>query len=246
MPNAAIVIPARYTSSRYPGKPLVEIEGRPMILHVWERCCQATSPEQVFIATDDDRIAEAGRAGGAQVVMTPDDCLTGTDRVYHAAKQIEAETFINVQGDEPLIRPEDICAVLARAEAEPERIFNAMCAIADEREYRSPTVPKLVTRLDGRLLYMSRGPIPARKDGVFAWSHKQVCIYAFPRAALAAFAERGGKTPHEQVEDIEILRFLEMGHEVQMVEVSTSSVAVDTPEDLVRVRELFRERAAAK
>ncbi len=236
-----VVIPARYRSTRFPGKPLADINGRPMILHVWDRCVEAVGRERVCIATDDERIREVCVNGGAQVVMTPDTCFTGTDRVFETARQLEADIYINVQGDEPLIAPEDLLAVIEAARRYPGEVINAMCPILAEEDFRSLTVPKVVARPDGRLLYMSRAAIPGSKDCGFHGAMKQVCIYAFPRPALEAFAEVVSRTALEGVEDIEILRFLELGFEVRMIKVSESSVAVDTPGDLERVRKLMKK-----
>jgi len=236
----AVVIPARYKSSRFEGKPLAMIDGTPMIVRVWQRCAAAVPADDVYVATDDDRIADVCRRAGIRVLMTPDDCLTGTDRVYHAARQVAADTYINVQGDEPLINPSDILTVLAAAREGGDTVVNAMCPIAEERDFRSTTVPKVVARPDGRLMYMSRAPIPTDKAQGFVTAMKQVCIYAFTAEALGAFASAGRKTPLEAIEDIEILRFLELGYEVRMVEVSGASIAVDVPEDVARVEEVLR------
>jgi len=237
----AVVIPARYQSSRFPGKPLVDLCGKPMIVRVWERCVAAVPAADVYVATDDERIRAACVAQGIQVVMTPDDCLTGTDRVYWASRQIDADVLINVQGDEPLLDAGDILAVIEAARRHPGEVINAMCPIAEERDFRSTTVPKVVARPDGRLLYMSRAAIPTDKTHAFRTAQKQVCIYAFSRDSLAAFTSIKAKTPLEQIEDIEILRFLELGYEVRMIAVSDSSVAVDTPEDAERVRTLIKD-----
>lgn len=238
-----IIIPARYQSSRFPGKPLAMIAGISLIRRVWDRCAMALPPAQVYVATDDTTIAAHCREQGIQVLMTSDTCLTGTDRVFEASTQVEADLFINVQGDEPLIAPADIAAVIAAALARPGQVVNAMCEIASEDDFRSPTVPKVVARPDGRLLYMSRGAIPTAKALAFVAARKQVCIYAFPKAALAAFAGRRAKTELEAIEDIEILRFLELGFEVQMVEVSTASIAVDVPSDIERVEQALHAGA---
>ncbi len=230
-----IVIPARYRSSRFEGKPLVSLRGRPMIARVWDRCIGALPECQVYVATDDNRIAEVCRGEGIQVLMTGDDCLTGTDRVHQAALQVPADIYINVQGDEPLIRPDDITRVIEAAADRPGHVLNAMCPLVEESDFRSTTVPKVVARPDGKLLYMSRAPIPTDKEHAFRGAMKQVCIYAFPRAALDAFATAGRKTPLEAIEDIEILRFLELGYDVDMIEVSGASIAVDVPADVERV-----------
>jgi 3-deoxy-manno-octulosonate cytidylyltransferase (CMP-KDO synthetase) len=236
----ALLIPARYQSSRFPGKPLARILGKEMILRVWEKCIQAVDRSLVWVATDDDRIIDFCKQAGIQVIQTGSDCLTGTDRVYEAIKDHDLDFVINVQGDEPLIDPNDIVMVIDAANDNPGSIINAMCPINDEKDFLSRTVPKVVCRKDGRLLYMSRAPIPITKSGTFSGAQKQVCIYSFPVDALEAFYSAPGKTPLEQIEDIEILRFLEMGFEVKMISVSGSSIAVDTPEDLERVEAYLR------
>ncbi|ATH82694.1 3-deoxy-manno-octulosonate cytidylyltransferase [Ectopseudomonas mendocina] len=233
--EALIIIPARYASSRYPGKPLVDIAGKTLLQRVWERCVPVLGKEGVVVATDDQRIVEHCQAIGARWVMTPSTCLTGTDRLAAASLQLQADIYINVQGDEPLIQPEDIQRVIDLAAKHPGQVLNAYCAIKEEQDYLSRNVPKVVKRPDGRLLYMSRAPIPGTKGAEFVRADKQVCIYAFPPEALQAYAARTEKTPLEQLEDIEILRFLELGYEVRMVEVSGSSIAVDAPEDVARV-----------
>lgn len=239
----AIVIPARFASSRFPGKPLADIHGKPMIRHVWERCVQASGTENVFVATDDARIREACAAFGAQVVMTGSDCLTGTDRVAEAAQQIPHAFLVNVQGDEPLLDPADILRVAeAYRDSGGGMVVNAMTRIRDESEYWSRNVPKVVSASDGRLLYMSRAGIPANKAGSFEIGWKQVCIYCFSRAQLVRFAAVKQKGPVEAVEDIEILRFLDLGIGVRMVELENASIAVDTPEDLQRVVDALAAR----
>jgi 3-deoxy-manno-octulosonate cytidylyltransferase (CMP-KDO synthetase) len=231
----AVVIPARYQSSRFPGKPLADILGAPMIRHVWERCCLAVDTSLVYIATDSDKIREVAEGFGAQVIMTSSTCLTGTDRLAEANKQLNCDFIINVQGDEPLINPEDIKTVINEYEKAPSTIINAMCRLKDEQEFRSFTVPKVVTSKSGNLLYMSRSPIPVTKSNHFHSGYKQVCIYAFSKEHLKFFASHQEKTQIEAIEDIEILRFLENDIPVKMIEVATSSIAVDVPEDLERV-----------
>jgi 3-deoxy-manno-octulosonate cytidylyltransferase (CMP-KDO synthetase) len=238
-----IIIPARFKSSRFPGKPLVNLCGKSMIHRVWERCCLALPKELVYVATDDLNISDHCKAFGIQVIMTPSCCLTGTDRVYEASKKVEADIYINVQGDEPLIDPNDIKQVIETSNRYPDNIVNAMCAIASEHDFYSSTVPKVVTRPDGRLLYMSRAAIPTNKKLEFTSAKKQVCIYAFPKASLEKFNSVESKTPLEEIEDIEILRFLELGYEVNMIEVSASSVAIDIPADVTRVEVIINEQS---
>jgi len=243
MIDKAIIIPARYQSSRFPGKPLVDILGMSMINRVWEKCIKVLQKEFVFVATDSDKIIEHCKNNNIQVVMTSRDCLTGTDRVYEASKKLNIRTVINVQGDEPLVDPKDIYAVIDAAEKYPNNIINAMCPIIDEQDYRSATIPKVVFRPDGRLLYMSRSTIPTDKENNFINAWKQVCIYAFPLEALEKFSKIDNKTELENIEDIEILRFLELGYDVNMIKVSSSSIAVDVPEDVNRVAEAIRARS---
>ncbi|EKO3387385.1 3-deoxy-manno-octulosonate cytidylyltransferase [Vibrio fluvialis] len=227
----AVVIPARYESSRFPGKPLVDICGKPMIQHVWERCCLAVGLEKVFVATDDVRIQKAVLEFGGRVIMTSSNCLTGTDRLAEANIQLDYDFIVNVQGDEPLIEPSDINTIIC-AFLETGNVINAMCPIVSEAEFRSLTVPKVVFSQSQKLLYMSRAGIPLTKSGEYKFGYKQVCIYAFSREQLAFFYSNKSKTRFEQIEDIEILRFIESGYTVDMVEVSSGSIAVDVPSDL--------------
>lgn len=231
----AVVIPARYQSSRFPGKPLVEILGKSMIQRVWERCCEAVGQECVYVATDSEKIQSHCETFAAQVIMTSSDCLTGTDRLAEANQLLDCDFIINVQGDEPLINPNDIRSVISTYEQQPGTVINAMCAIKTEDEFRSFTVPKVTASQSGNLLYMSRSAIPVTKTNGFVFGFKQVCIYAFSKEHLQFFASHQQKTPIEEVEDIEILRFLENDIPVQMIEVASSSIAVDVPSDVDKV-----------
>lgn len=231
----AVLIPARYESSRFPGKPLVDLAGKPMIQRVWEICADAVGAEHAFVATDDDRIAKACQDFGTTALMTSSACLTGTDRIAEAAAQIDYDFVVNVQGDEPLIRPEDIHVVADAFRRSKSAVVNAMAPIHDEAEWRSPNVPKVIATSDGRLQYMSRAPIPANKQNRFVKGWKQVCIYAFGPEHLRRFAACDEKAPIEAIEDIEILRFQELDIPVRMVELDGASLAVDTPEDVEKV-----------
>jgi len=241
--NPVIIIPARYQSSRFPGKPLIDLCGKPMIVRVWERCIKALAEDQVFVATDDQRIIDCCGQYGIKTLLTSSDCLTGTDRVHEAAQQISADLIINVQGDEPLLDPQDVVDVLKAAEENPGKVINAMCPIANEVDFFSANVPKVVCRPDGRLLYMSRGAIPINKSLQFVKAMKQVCIYAFPQTALDDFAKQTQKTALEKIEDIEIVRFFELRYDVQMIEVSASSVAIDDPADVERVEKILKNES---
>ncbi len=242
LPNYAVIIPARFESTRLPGKPLINLLGVPMVVRTYRQCIQACPPERVYVATDDLRIEAACRAHGINVLMTSSDCLTGTDRVAECADQLTADVFINVQGDEPVFNPEDLTRFLGCLSSHPGEILNGFCVIDSEAMYHSSSTPKVVMRPDGRLLYMSRAPIPGNKSHSFACAWRQVCVYAFPRRALEDFASHPAKTPLENLEDIEILRFLELGWDVRMIELSAQSVAVDNPEDVARAEAVIRER----
>ncbi|PJI46510.1 MAG: 3-deoxy-manno-octulosonate cytidylyltransferase [Pseudomonas sp.] len=231
-PDYAVIIPARYQSSRLPGKPLVQLNGVPMIVRTYRQCLKACPAERVHVATDDDRIREVCEQHGISVLMTSSQCLTGTDRLAECAQQLGADIFINVQGDEPVFNPDDLRRMIEACSQWPGEVLNGYCAIAEEAQFRSTSTPKVVLRPDGRLLYMSRATIPGTKSDEFVRGWRQVCLYAFPRESLAAFAACDSKTPLESLEDIEILRFLELGWEVRMLELSQDSIAVDNPEDV--------------
>ena len=233
--NTILVIPARYQSTRFPGKPLIDLAGKSMIQRVFEQCVKAYPAEKIYVATEDERIVTHCMALGIQAILTSDDCLTGTDRLAEVALQIDADYYINVQGDEPVFNPDDITALLEVLPKFEGSILNGYCAIDTAEDYKSVSVPKVVFRQDGRLLYMSRAAIPGNKKSTFKVGYRQVCIYAFPKTALLAFKNKGIKTPFEEEEDIEILRFLEMGYEVQMIEMSTDSIPIDNPVDIKKV-----------
>ena len=241
--NFIVVIPARYQSTRFPGKPLIDINGKSMLLRTYEQCIQAVDKSLVYVATEDQRIVEHCESFGIQVLLTSDNCLTGTDRIAEVAAMVKADYYINVQGDEPLFNPDDITQMISRLDTYPGEILNGYCPITDERQYRSKSVPKVVFRPDGRLLYMSRSPVPGNKSLDFVKAWRQVCVYAFPYTALKAFAETKNKTVLEAEEDIEILRFLELNYEVRMIELSSESIAIDNPEDLTEVLAKLKEDA---
>lgn len=237
--NFGVIIPARYNSSRFPGKPLVDIFGKPMIQHVWEKCCSAVGNEKVYIATDDVRIKDVVENFGGKVVMTSEECMTGTDRLAEANIKLNLDFIVNVQGDEPLINPMDINKVI-NAFLDTGNVTNAMCSINSKKEFKSLSVPKVTFSKNKKLLYMSRAGIPQSKTDTNEFGFKQVCIYAFSKEQLAFFHTHNNKTYHENIEDIEILRFIESDFTVDMVEVEKGSIAVDTPDDLERVRDLIK------
>jgi len=235
MRDFLVVIPARYESTRFPGKPLVDILGKSMIKRVWEKCINAVDQNNVIVATDDYRIFDHCNNENINAIMTSKKCLTGTDRIFEVSEKIKSKTYINVQGDEPLISSEDIIKVINASKNDSNAIINGMCLIQNEGDFNNPNIPKVVVDTNKNLLYMSRAGIPTNKKKLFISAYKQVCIYAFPALSLKKYGSVKTKTPIEKIEDIEILRFLELGLKVKMVEVSDSSIAVDIPEDLDKV-----------
>lgn len=235
-----IVIPARYASTRFPGKPLEVINGKSMISRVWEKCVEAIDRDSVLIATDDKRILDHCEEEGMKVIMTSKECKTGTDRIAEVALSFKADTYINVQGDEPMISSNELRRFIKYSQENPDFIINAMTPIRDEEEYIDSNVPKVVINQQSELLYMSRSSIPGNKEGKFNSANKQVCIYAFPKKAIYNFGNKKTKTTLEEIEDIEILRFLESGYKIKMFKTKEESYSVDTPKDLERVRRLLK------
>lgn len=235
--RSVVMIPARYGSSRYPGKPLVPLLGKPMILWVAELSAHAVGSENVFVATEDRRIAGVVEEAGFQAVMTTDDALTGTDRLAEAAEQVLADIYINVQGDEPLVDPRDILEVLKAKTENMDEVVNGFSWVGGAEDPNNVNIPKVITNERDELVYMSRVALPGFKDLQCAPQRykKQVCIYAFNREELRSFRGFGRKSELELSEDIEILRFLELNKTVRMVRTRPGSLAVDVPGDVAKV-----------
>ena len=235
--NVAAVIPARYASTRLPGKPLLEIAGKPMIQWVVERVRRARTVGQVLVATDDPRIVEAVRAFGGRAVLTSADHPSGTDRIAEAVRGLDAAVVVNVQGDEPLIHPAvvDAC-VRPLLEGEEAPVVTACVPIASAGVRDDPAVVKVVRDLKGYALYFSRSVIPLDRDGegVGPW-YKHLGLYAYRREFLLEYVG-WEPTPLERTERLEQLRVLERGFRIRVVTVEHDSVAVDTPEALAAVR----------
>lgn len=239
--RTVVIIPARFSSSRYPGKPLVPLLGKPMILWVAELAARAVGQEDVYIATDDERIANVVEKAGFRFVMTG-TAQTGTDRIAEAASQVDADIIINMQGDEPLVDPEDILKIRDAKLANPEMVVNGYAMVGDSEDPSNVNIPKVITNEKDVLVYMSRLPIPGFKENINAPSQykKQVCIYAFFKDELRKYSDFGRKSDLEQCEDIEILRFFELGVPVKMVQTKPGSLAVDVPEDVDKVESALR------
>lgn len=233
------IIPARYASTRLPGKPLLDIAGKPMIRHVVERVSQARLIDQVIVATDDERIATVVRSFGGEVRLTAEDHPTGTDRLAEVALTLPAaEIIVNVQGDEPLIPPQAIDALAAAFTGQPDLQMATLITALSDEEAHNPAVVKVVASLDGHALYFSRSLIPyPRNHGPQTRYFKHIGVYAYRRDFLLHFAKLA-PTPLEQTESLEQLRALEHGYRIRLIETPFRSVGVDTPEDLLRVRQL--------
>jgi len=241
MADYLIIIPARYNSKRLPGKPLIDINGIPMVIRTFNQCKKAVPASKIIIATDDKRIQKICSKNGINSIITSKRCLTGTDRIAEVAKKIKKSFYINVQGDEPICNPKDIKKIVNFAKKNPNLIINGYTEIKDKEMFYSPNVPKVVFDKNQKLLYMSRAPIPSNKKQTFIKSWRQVCIYSFPYKSLKIYTSIKKKTTLELIEDLESNRFLELGYQVKMLKMSNKSVAVDTKEDLVKVRKLVKD-----
>lgn len=234
------VIPARYASTRLPGKPLLDICGKPMIQHVYEAVSSASLVDDVLVATDDARIASAVSDFGGRAVMTSPDCASGTDRLVEIARQEQADIYLNVQGDEPLLRPADVDKLVEALLRHPQAAAATPCYPISARQALDPNLVKVVRNEAGQALYFSRAPIPFDRDGekqVRYWGH--MGMYAYRPAALAVFAAHApGEL--ERAEKLEQLRLLQHGISIQMVELPPCAPGVDTEEDLKRVRALLQ------
>jgi 3-deoxy-manno-octulosonate cytidylyltransferase (CMP-KDO synthetase) len=232
------IIPARYSATRLPGKPLADICGKPLIQYVYEQAKKAKFLEDVIVATDDERILEAVEKFGGKAVMTSPSHPSGTDRCAEVARKIDCDFVINIQGDEPLIPPEVIDKVAeALKESTDETPMTSAATIASEEERENSNVVKVVTDQKGIALYFSRSPIPFYRNPI-APTLRHIGIYGYRKDFLLKFVSLP-QTPLERTESLEQLRALEHGFRIKIVLVDYSPVGVDTPEDLERVRQLL-------
>ncbi len=242
--KVVVVIPARFGSTRLPGKPLVSFAGKPMIQHVYDRAKRAQTVHEVLVATDDQRIMDAVFAFGGHARMTRSDHRTGTERIAEVAAHEPGDIFVNVQGDEPLIDPLAIdAAVGALLEEPPAQIATVATAIRHAADVMDPNVVKTVLDFDDCALYFSRAPIPWIRDTqqklhVKYWKH--LGLYVFQRDALLEYPTLP-QGELEKIEQLEQLRWLENGWRIRVAEVPHDAVSVDVPEDIPRVEKLMRE-----
>ena len=234
MTKVCVIIPARFASSRFPGKPLKKLLGVPMVIRVARKAALAVGIENVFIATEEPLIASCAVSFGFKPIITSPGCLTGTDRVAEASKELkEYDLFVNVQGDEPLVSPADIVHCIESKIKYPDKVVNGFTSIAVDENPESVNIPKVIFTEKGELVYASRALIPSSKRVLPSTEYKkQVCIYVFDSEQLNLFYDFGRKGHLEQIEDIEILRFFEVGQKVFMASCTPGSVAVDVPSDI--------------
>jgi 3-deoxy-manno-octulosonate cytidylyltransferase (CMP-KDO synthetase) len=246
------VIPARYASSRFPGKPLAAIAGKTMLQHVWERASQARYLTNLVIATDDERIRAAAEDFSAKVIITRPDHLSGTDRVAEAASASNAQIIVNIQGDEPMIDPAAIdAAILGILDREEAPMSTLKTRIPRASDAADPNIVKVVTGADGNALYFSRSPIPFTRDadGPLLSEKpayfKHIGLYVYRREFLLAYPDLP-VGPLERAERLEQLRALENGFKIRVVETDCDSLGVDTPEDWERISVIFEKTTVWK
>ncbi len=241
--TVSIIIPARYGSSRYRGKPLVKILNREMILRVADICSKVVKKKNLFIATDSNKISKVVKKAGYNYIITSTNCLTGTDRVAEASKKLRSNLIINVQGDEPTINPRDIKKVIAYKKKYPNHVI---CGFDKVHKFENPSninLPKVVVNQENELVYISRALVPGKKKQDTNVDYlKQVCIYAFNKKELNKFYKKKKKSYIESLEDIEILRFFELNIKIKMVRLNSSSVAVDEIKDVKKAEKLIQSR----
>lgn len=235
------VIPARYASTRLPGKPLKDVAGKPMICRVYDRASQAKTLSGVVVATDDERILRAVEDHGGRAMMTAKDHPTGTDRLAEVAEAYpDVDLIINVQGDEPLIEPSLIDELGRAFDGDAEfQMATVMTPMEDEAEKKNPNNVKVVTDKNGCALYFSRSLLPYPRNDAGTPVYKHIGIYAYRRDFLLAYAKMA-PTPLERTESLEQLRALENGYKIKCIRTNARFVGVDTPEDLAKVNEIYR------
>lgn len=235
-----IVIPARMKGTRLPGKPLIQINGKAMIYHVWDRCHKVIPAENIYVATEDIEIEDYCKDNGINCVVT-EKAETAIDRIKLFSNMIEADAYINVQGDEPIINTNDISTILNYNQQYPDRVVFGKTE-ANIEEFNDHSKAKVVCALDGRLLYSSRAGIPLNNKGEFVSAERAIWIYAFSKDALDRYHNAQDRTVLDKLEDNEIIRFLEIGVPVYCVDVIGDSWAVDEPKDLEIVRQLMAQQ----
>lgn len=237
------VIPARYASVRFPGKPLALLAGKPMVLHVLEAARGSRRLDRVVVATEDERIAAVVREAGGEALLTSPDAASGTDRLAEAARRIPADAYVNIQGDEPMMSADNVDRAVETLLVLPDRRIATLVIAMPHAQASDPNVVKAAVASDGRALYFSRSPIPYFRQGEPAY-RKHLGIYAYRSATLAELAALP-PSPLERAESLEQLRWLEAGYAIWVGEAATDSIGIDTPEDLSRAESLLKREVVS-
>jgi 3-deoxy-manno-octulosonate cytidylyltransferase (CMP-KDO synthetase) len=233
------IIPVRYGSVRFPGKPLALILGRPMVRWVYEGAREARLLDRILIATDDERIVEAARGFGAEAVMTSPECRSGTDRAAEAAARGDSEFVINIQGDEPLVRGAMLDSLVRALQESGAPMASLMARVHDPALIGDPHIVKVVVRADGDALYFSRSPLPHGHSDYF---YQHIGIYGYRRDFLLGYRVLP-RSRLEAAEKLEQLRALEGGHRIRMIEIASPTLSVDTPDDIIKVERFLERRS---
>ena len=233
------VIPARYKSTRFPGKPLTDINGKPMVWWVYNQAKMSKELDEIYVATDDERISNVCKQYEIPVVMTSESCSNGTERVSEVSNSIDADYYINIQGDEPLIEPSNIDMVAKYFRTHPDsEMATLKTTIDDPLDLVNNTITKIVCDLKGNALYLSRSPIPYPKGALGYRTYRHLGLYGYRKDILRNYVEMD-KGPLEMAEDVEVLRFIEHGISVMVIETKTDSISVDTEKDVERIKRMI-------
>jgi len=237
------VIPARYKSTRFEGKPLVLIDGVPMLKRTYMQAAKSELLDDIVVATEDSRIYDFCIKENIQVEMTSPDCLTGTDRLAEISKKYDYDLYVNIQGDEPVIDPGSIEQIveLYKSSGGKYEVYNLYKIITDQIEINSNTIVKVIVNELDEVMYMSRLPVPYSNSDIKSIYKQQIPVYGFTKKAFDIFATLN-KTINEKVEDIELLRFVDLGYKIKMAETKVDSIAVDVPNDVIKVELFLRSK----
>jgi len=238
--KVALIIPARMQSTRLPGKVLKKINNKTILERVFNKCSKVFNKKNIFIATPDLEIINFCKSKNYFFIKTSSSCLTGTDRLYEVAKKLNYNYYINVQADEIFLNSQNIINVYSELIKKKYDVINCYKEIKSKAEYYSNSVPKVVFNQKNELLYMSRAAIPSNKKQIFKKSYKQICVYGFTKSSLLTFGSQRKKTKLENYEDIEILRFIELGTNVKMIQGSGSRLSIDTISDYKLAKKIIK------
>ena len=239
-----VVIPARLKSKRLPNKPLIKINGLPMIVRTYKQCSKAVDHKNIIVACDSKKIAHICKIHKIKYLMTSRKCLTGTDRVYEVSKKVLAENYINVQGDEPIFNPSDLKKVVNFISNKKNRkyVLLGYTNFNSKKIMENSNIPKIVFNKNLELIYASRASIPSTKSQNNSRGFRQILVYNFPREIFKNFKKlKNNKSFLEKKEDVEILWFVENGYKVKLIKLSNKSKSVDTLEDVRKVKKIFKK-----